>query len=122
MLRVGLMDPSDETNDPSLEMPLVLPKHLRFARSLALVSGAVIGIAAGAAVFGSGCFEGGLQCTGVCGVYGVQPRVDAHYDAPVDQQGGRADGSVDTKPEVPPDGHAGGGPRPAPRLPADWLV
>ena len=98
----------------------MLPKHIRFARSLALVSGTVIGIAAGTAVFGSGC-----MCTGVCGSFGVQgaQRFDAQYDRPVDHLGDRADGGADAGTrEAPPDGHAGGGPRPAPRLPADWLA
>ena len=112
MLGLSLMD----------DAPFVLPKHVRFAQSLALVTGAVIGIAAGTAVFGSGC----SSCNGICGAYGVQgvqPALDAHYERPVDHPGARADGAVDAGDgEVPPDGHAGGGPRPAPRLPADWLA
>jgi hypothetical protein len=52
----AVMTAADETNTPS-EAPFVLPKHLRFVRSLALVSGAAVGIAAGAVVFGSGCGE-----------------------------------------------------------------
>jgi hypothetical protein len=93
------------TNSPS-DAPFVLPKHLRFARSLALVSGAVIGIAAGAAVFGSGC---GQNCSGICGVYGVRPPVDAQYDVAVDHAGGRADAAVDADiRDASSDGHGGG--------------
>jgi hypothetical protein len=115
------MSPDDEATRSSGEAALVLPKHIRFARSLALVSGAVIGLAAGAAVFGSGCGA----CTGVCGAFGVQgvQPYDAQYDRPVDRASDRADGAVDDGArDAPPDGHAGGGPRPAPRLPADWLA
>ncbi len=122
MLNLPPMSPDDETTNSPGEVPFVLPKHVRFARSLALVSGAVIGLAAGAAVFGSGC---GQSCNGICGAFGVQgvQTYDAQYDAPVDHAGTRADGAVDAGArERPSDGHAGGGPRPAPRLPADWLV
>jgi hypothetical protein len=119
MLELSLMGPNDETTNSPSDAPFVLPKHIRFARSLALVSGAVIGIAAGAAVFGSGC----QTCAGICGSLGVQPAIDAEYDTSVDHPGDRADGAVDADArEVTPDGHAGGGPCPAPRLPADWLV
>jgi hypothetical protein len=112
------MPPDDESPSSSGDVPFVLAKHVRFARSLALVSGAVVGIAAGAAVFGSGCSP--TVCNGFCG-FGVQAPVDAQYDRPVDRANDHADGSADTR-EIPPDGHAGGGPRPAPRLPADWLA
>ena len=118
------MSSSDETPSPAVDTPLLLPKHLRFVRSLALVSGAVVGIAAGAAVFGSGC---GQSCNGICGFYGVMPPVDAQYDRPVDHPGardaGESDGpaGVDAK-RVPADGHGGGGPRPSPHLPADWFA
>jgi len=107
----------DETTNAPGEVPFVLPKHVRFARSLALVSGAVIGIAAGAAVFASGCFQ---NCSGcVSAPLGVQPALDAQ----VDHSGDRADGADDAGAgQVPPDGHAGGGPRPAPWLPADRLA
>ncbi len=116
MLKLPPMPADDETTDSTADVPFVLPKHVRFARSLALVSGTVIGLAAGATVFGSGCLDVGAQ------VFGVQPPVDAQYE-PVDHAGDRADASVDSgAPDVPPDGHAGGGPRPAPRLPADWLA
>jgi hypothetical protein len=110
------MPPDDESPLSPSDAPFVLPKHVRFARSLALVSGAVIGIAAGTAVFASGCVQ---HCSGICGAYGVLPPVDAQ----VDHDGRRADGAVDADaPDVSPNGHAGGGPRPAPRLPADWLA
>lgn len=109
--------PDDDPPTSPGDVPFVLPKHVRFARSLALVSGAVIGIAAGAAVFGSGC----IANTGSQAFYGVQPPVDAQYDRPVDHGGDRADGSADAR-EVASDGHSGGGPGPAPRLPADWLA
>lgn len=109
----------ENSNSPGCA-PFVLPKHVRFARSLALVSGAVIGIAAGAAVFGSGC-GGQTVCNGPCGFPGVRAAIDAQYDRPVDHANDRADGSADAR-EVASDGHSGGGPRPAPRLPADWLA
>jgi hypothetical protein len=63
------MGPNDETIEAPSDAPFVLPKHVRFARSLTLVSGAVIGIAAGASVFGSGC---GQHFGGSVG-YGIQP-------------------------------------------------
>jgi hypothetical protein len=110
-----LLSDDETTNSPG-EVPFVLPKHVRFARSLALVSGAVIGIAAGATVFGSGCES--TKCQGFCG-FGVQAPVDAQYDRPVDRASDRADGSADAR-EVASDGHSGGGPGPAPRLPANW--
>jgi hypothetical protein len=122
MLELALMPPDDELPSSSGEVPFVLPKHVRFARSLALVSGAVIGIAAGAAVFGSGChYDVGSQCSSPCGTYGVQPGVDAQYDRPVDHSGDRADGSADAQ-EIASGGHGGGGPRPSPHLPAAWLA
>jgi hypothetical protein len=114
------MPPDDETPSSLDDVPFVLPKHIRFARSLALVSGAVIGIAAGAAVFGSGC-GGQTVCNGFCGFPGVQPAIDAQYDRPVDHANDRPDGSTDAR-EVASDGQSGGGPRPAPHLPADWLA
>src|SRR5437763_7908844 len=59
-----------------------LPRYVRFARSLALVSGAAIGlgIAVGSTVFtAAGCSMG---CTGICGVYGVavDPDAGGHAD------------------------------------------
>jgi hypothetical protein len=122
MLELPPMSPDDETTNASAEVPYVLPKHVRFARSLALVSGAVIGLAAGAAVFASGC---GQSCNGICGAFGVQgvQSFDAQYDTPVSHPDAHADAVVDAgAQERPSDGHAGGGPRPAPRLPADWLA
>lgn len=51
--------------------PYVLPRYLRFARTLALVSGATVGVASGIAVIStSGC----SSCEGICGeVMGVRP-------------------------------------------------
>jgi hypothetical protein len=118
MLKLPIMGRSDETTNSPSDAPFVLPKHVRFARSLALVSGAVIGIAAGTAVFGSGC-GGPAVCNGPCGFPGVRAATDAQYDTPVDRADGEADAGTR---EVPLDGHAGGGPRPAPRLPPDWLA
>ena len=121
MLKLPLMPADDERTDSPADVPFVLPKHVRFARSLALVSGAVIGLAAGAAVFGSGC----SSCNGICGAFGVEGVLpyDAQYDTPVSHPDAHADGAVDAGArEVPPDGHAGGGPCPAPHLPADWLA
>jgi hypothetical protein len=113
------MNRNDEAATSPGDAPFVLPKHVRFARSLALASRTVIGIAAGAAVFGSGCVQ---HFGGVSG-HGVQPPIDAAYDTTADQPGDRADGAVEVDArEVAPDGHAGGGPCPAPWLPADWLA
>jgi hypothetical protein len=116
------MDPNDETTNAPGDVPLVLPKHIRFARSLALVSGAVIGIAAGAALFTAGCAQ---NCSGFCGAYGVQPPIDAQHDGAVDHAGG-PDGAADVDAGgVPLDGQVvggPGGPGPAPRLPVDWLA
>lgn len=116
------MDPNDEATNAPGDVPLVLPKHIRFARSLALVSGAVIGIAAGTALITAGCAQ---NCSGTCGSYGVQPPADLHRDGEVEHAAG-PDGAADVDARgVPPDGAAvggPGGPRPAPRLPADWLA
>jgi hypothetical protein len=109
--------PSDESDHPSISYPL--PKHVRFARSLALVAGAAIGIAAGATVVGSaGC--GTRVCNGFCGVMAPTP-MDAGRDA-------RPDGAVDSghatdssHKDAAFDGSNGGGPRPAPFLPREWL-
>ena len=105
------MPPDDEKPSSPGDVSFVLPKHVRFARSLALVSGAVIGIAAGATVFGAGCSSNGAS---------AYP-LDAQSDRPVDRAGDGPDGSADA-PDVASDGDSGGGPRPAPRLPADWLA
>ena len=118
MLELPLMPPDDEPPAHPTTFPFV-PKHVRYARSLALVSGAVIGIAAGATVFGSGCES--TKCQGFCGFPGVRAAIDAQYDRPVDHANDRPDGSTDAK-EVASDGHSGGGPGPAPRLPANWLA
>lgn len=103
----------------------LLPKHVRFARVLALASGAAVGIAIGATVFtASGC----MTCTGICGdsVYGVRPPTQ---DAAADTrfQDAATDGPGPDRLAPPPDaavadGHGGGGPTYAPALPADWLV
>jgi hypothetical protein len=124
MLQLPVMSSRDETPNPPADTPLVLPKHLRFVRSLALVSGAVVGIAAGAAVFGSGC---GQSCAGICGFYEVAPPIDAQYDRPVDHPGARDAGESDGPEKLdakrgPTSGHGGGGPSPSPHLPADWLA
>ena len=107
--------PSDEPGDSSLSY--LLPKHVRFARSLALVAGAAIGIAAGATVVGSaGC--GPRVCNGFCGVMAATP-TDAGRDV-------RADGGADSghatdsgHKDAGFDGSNGGGPRPF--LPREWL-
>lgn len=108
----------DDENAP--ERGIQLPRHVRFARSLALLSGAAgVGFAAGVTLLtAAGC---GQSCMGICGVYGVTASVDAgqHHD-------GGGDGSV-------PDGEAldgpvntgtggAGGPLPAPPLPLAWLA
>jgi hypothetical protein len=89
-----------------------LQRHIRFARSLALVSGATIGIAAGVAlVVPTGC----ESCNGICGY--VPPPANA-------DGGGKDSGAADTATdaEAGPDGGAGGGgPLAAPPLPATWI-
>jgi hypothetical protein len=109
--------PSDEQGDSPISY--LLPKHVRFARSLALVAGAAIGIAAGATVVGSaGC--GPRVCNGFCGVMAPTP-MDAGRDA-------QPDGGVDSG-RVTDSGHEGAafdgrnssGPGPAPILPREWL-
>jgi hypothetical protein len=109
--------PSDESDHPSISYPL--PKHVRFARSLALVAGAAIGIAAGAAVVAAGC-DSSHNCNGFCGVL-APTLMDAGRDA-------RPDGGVDSgrvtdsgHKDAAFDGSKGGGPRPAPFLPREWL-
>ena len=100
----------------------VLPKHLRFARSLALVSGAAIGITAGASlVTTSGC-----SCAGICGPQVYVPPQDATTDAVSSDALGASDASSDSSnasmaDALLPDAGAGGGPLPAPPLPAAWL-
>jgi hypothetical protein len=114
---------SDDEQRDGPQQPFLLPRYIRFARTLALVGGAAIGVAAGVAIVGtSGC----QTCMGICGVppptYGVPPitsdasasadvAADAEHDATVDadHDAGAFDGS-------------GGGPRPAPMLPRAWTV
>jgi hypothetical protein len=89
----------------------VLPRHLRFAQTLALVSGAAIGIAAGAAVISTG---GCIPVAGIAYAPGVRVMsTDAADVAPADAivDAGTGDDASDT----------GGGPRPAPLLPLAWI-
>lgn len=100
----------------------MLPKYVRFARSLALVSGAAIGlgIAVGATVFtAAGCEQGciGAPC-GSYGVYGVSVDHDAgsdHVTNPDAEDAGDDGASI-------ADAGTGGGPLPAPPLPDVWLA
>jgi hypothetical protein len=96
-------------DEPSPER--LLPKHVRFARVLALASGAAVGIAISATVFtSSSC----MSCAGSpCGdgYYVPPPAKDAQADIRIE------DGGIDAR---GPNG--GGGPTHAPALPADWLV
>jgi hypothetical protein len=97
-----------------------LPKYVRFARSLALVSGAAIGLglAVGSTVFtAAGCNQG---CTGICGAYGVSVDPDASGQADHSVNPDAEDAGEDGAPIA--DGGAGGGPLPAPPLPAAWLA
>jgi hypothetical protein len=91
----------------------VLPHYLRYARALALLSGAAVGIAMGAAVMASsGCQP--VCSPGCAGAPGIGPMF-------VD---GSADPSGDDA-AAPPDagsGDTGGGPRPAPVLPPAWIA
>ena len=94
-----------------------VPNYILFARSLALLSGLTVGVAAGATVFtASGC---GQSCAGVCHVYGVAPITDAGQDQTA---------TKDSAPEGTPsdgtqaDGGTSGGPLPAPPFPASWLA
>ena len=89
-----------------------LPRYVRFARALALVSGGAIAIAAGATVFAtSGC---STSCVGFChGPIGVGLAPDAS-----DQSADAGDDATVAQ----PDGGAGGGPLGAPPLPSSWLV
>jgi len=101
---------------------LALPKYVRFARSLALVSGATIGlgIAVGSTVFtAAGCEMG---CTGSpCGGgYGVPVNRDASGQADRSGDSDAADAGEGGAPI--PDAGTGGGPLPAPPLPDAWLA
>jgi hypothetical protein len=102
----------------------VLPWYLRYARRLALLSGAAVGVATGVAVVSSsGCETG---CTGVCGhlisgtggfiFMGVPP---VPSDAGIFGSDGAAgnDAIVDAGTD-----DTGGGPRPAPLLPPAWIA
>jgi hypothetical protein len=102
-----------ESSDPEGE-PIILPRYLRYARALALLSGAAVGIAAGmAAVSTTGC----SSCSGTpCGgpVYQPPPAQDAAANV-----GGHSgsDAAVHGANDS-----GGGGPRPAPRLPRGWIA
>jgi hypothetical protein len=113
---------------------IVLSRHVRFARALALVSGAAIGFAAGVTVFTSaGCDnpETPPPCsvTGIC-VDSQKPLLGATRELLLTGAGATAatvrstssdstNGLVNSAPAV--DGSVGGGPLPAPPLPQGWL-
>ena len=106
---------SSQSSEPE-EKPYVLPRYLRYARALALLSGAVVGVAAGAAAVSStGCTCSGTPCPG----QSYQPPLtrdaasDLESDARMDATQEAKDGAVDS---------GGGGPRPAPRLPRGWIA
>jgi len=109
------------------EESYVLPRYLRFARTLALVSGAAVGIAAGVAVISSsGCVCSGTPCGGPVAV-GVRPIPTDAADATADL--GRHEDSRIAPTDAVADGGArddasdtGGGPRPAPLLPRAWMA
>ncbi len=113
----------------------VLPRYVRYARALALVSGAAIGIASGAAVISSS----GCGCNGFCGSSPGLPPI--HRDSSVGPDTADADDGTVTDATVTdataPDATAfdaaldagsadasdtGGGPRPAPLLPRAWIA
>jgi len=104
--------------------PYVLPRYVRFARRLALLSGtAAIGIAAGAVTVSiSGCVR---TCMGPCPGQPDDPPVsypDASHDAGNgDTTGAPTDAFFDAPHAGDADG-AGGGPRPAPLLPRAWIA
>jgi len=85
-----------------------LSRHILFVRSLALVSGAALGIAVGATLIGGGGCGG---CTGICG-----------RQQPMGQDGGGADARDDSATDASNDGGAGGGPLGAPPLPTSWIA
>jgi hypothetical protein len=107
-----------------------LPKYVRFARSLALVSGATIGIgiAVGATVFtAEGCAQNcyGSPC-GDYGVYGIPVNRDAsgdgdHVVTPDAEDAGQDGDDGDDGASIA-DAGTGGGPLPAPPLPDAWLA
>jgi len=138
----------DEPSEPEAS-PYVLPRYLRFARRLALLSGtAAIGIAAGVAtVSTSGC----IGCSGTpCPGQTIPPikYPDASHDTDNgDTTGAPTDAFADTRDGADGMGHdasatdaadagavdagggdagdadgAGGGPRPAPLLPRAWIA
>ena len=89
-----------------------LPRHIRFAQSLALLSGAAIGIVAGAALLVPAGW--GMSCNGICG-----------YVPPVTQPDagdGSATANAPSKTAEPDAGVPGGGPLAAPPLPASWMA
>lgn len=95
-----------------------LPRYVRFARSLALLSGAAgIGFAAGVTLFTAA----GCGCTGICGDYGVTPAVDSGRPAN-DGGGGEALDAEATDGPVNTGTGGSGGPLPAPPLPPAWLA
>lgn len=120
---------AEEEAELEAEQGYVLPRYLRFARTLALVSGATVGISAGVAVIStSGC-----SCAGICGApitTGVRPiPIDAADVAPdlggdTDADAARTDAIVDAGAGDTVDGASdtGGGPRPAPLLPRAWMA
>jgi len=119
----------DEPPEPEAA-PYVLPRYLRFARRLALLSGtAAIGIAAGAVtVSTSGCVR---TCTGPCGPEPPPPITypDASHDTgTADATDASAADAADAGAADAAGGDAGdtdgagGGPRPAPLLPRAWIA
>ncbi len=108
------MPTKPETTDAEASF-YVLPRYLRFARTLALVSGAAVGIAAGVAVISTGGCEtvcSGTPCPGQS--LPPFPRKDASTDVSVDA------GLSTPAPDAGSD--TGGGPRPAPLLPRSWVA
>ncbi len=103
------------------ETGVKLPRYIRFARSVALLSGAAgFGFAAGVTLLtAAGCIP--APCAGICGVHGVVPAVDAgqHED-----QGGGGDALDGEALDGPVNSGTGGagGPLPAPPLPPAWLA
>jgi hypothetical protein len=115
LLRYGGMDDED-----ALETGIQLPRYVRFARSLALLSGAAgIGFAAGVTLLtAAGC---GQSCNGICGVYGVTPAVDSGQPANDGGDGHALDAEATDGPVNTGTGGSGG-PLPAPPLPPAWLA
>ena len=110
--------PLDENLPGSGENSYVLPRYLRYARALALVSGAAVGVSAGVLIVSGSGFVG--CCSGTpCPGQTIQPRSqDASSDVASESQS-------DAMTSAAPDGgdvDGGGGPRPAPLLPPAWNV